>query len=47
MTDNASEFRSHEFDEALRRLQARHIFVRAGRPQTNGAVERVERTILE
>ena len=47
MTDNASEFRSHEFDEAVRRLKARHIFIRAGRPQTNGCVERVQRTVLE
>jgi transposase InsO family protein len=46
-TDNASEFRSHEFQGALRRLQARHIFIRAGRPQSNGYVERVQQTILE
>jgi len=26
---------------------ARHTFIRAGRPATNGAVERVQRTILE
>lgn len=47
MTDNASEFRSSEFQEAIARLKARHVFIRAGRPQTNGAVERVQRTILE
>jgi transposase InsO family protein len=47
MSDNASEFRSGEFEEALRRLQARHIFIRAGRHQTNGVEERVQRTILE
>ncbi len=47
MTDNASEFRSKEFQDAIARLKARHIFVRAGRPQTNGAVERVQRTILD
>jgi transposase InsO family protein len=47
MTDNASEFRSGEFERAVARLEARHLFIRAGRPQTNGAVERVQRTILE
>ena len=47
MTDNASEFRSGEFEHALARLDARHIFIRAGRPQTNGVVERVQGTILE
>ena len=47
MSDNASEFRSSEFEAALERLEARHIFIRAGRPQTNGCVERVQETILE
>jgi transposase InsO family protein len=47
MSDNASEFRSAEFEGAVARLGARHLFIRAGRPQTNGAVERVQRTILE
>jgi transposase InsO family protein len=46
-TDNASEFTSHEFGDALARLKARHIFIRAGRPQSNGYVERVQGTILE
>jgi transposase InsO family protein len=46
-TDNASEFRSSEFTEAIARLKARHIFIRAGRPQSNGYVERVQGTILE
>ena len=47
MTDNAGEFRSHEFEEALAKLGATHRFIRAGRPQSNGCVERVQRTILE
>jgi transposase InsO family protein len=47
MTDNASEFRSEEFSSALERLGARQVFIRAGRPQTNGCVERVQGTILE
>jgi transposase InsO family protein len=29
------------------RLGARHSFIRAGRPQTNGCVERVQQTILD
>lgn len=47
MSDNASEFRSEGFEAAVRRLGARHLFIRAGRPQTNGVVERVQQTILE
>lgn len=47
MTDNASEFRSHEFAKTLKNLGASHRFIRAGRPQSNGCVERVQRTILE
>ena len=47
MTDNASEFRSEEFEAAVARVRARHLFIRAGRPQTNGVVERVQQTILE
>jgi transposase InsO family protein len=46
MTDNASEFRSHEFEEAITKLGATHGFIRAGRPQSNGCVERVQRTLL-
>jgi transposase InsO family protein len=47
MTDNASEFRSQDFSGTLARLDAKHRFIHAGRPQTNGCVERVQRTILE
>jgi len=47
LTDNGSEFRSTEFGATLTELGARQTFIRAGRPQTNGAVERVQRTILE
>jgi transposase InsO family protein len=47
MTDNASEFRSAEFERAVERVGARHVFIHAGRPQTNGCVERVQETILE
>jgi transposase InsO family protein len=44
MSDNASEFRSAEFEAAVQRVGARHLFIRAGRPQTNGGVERVQET---
>ena len=46
-TDNGSEFKSADFGRAVSQLGAKHRFIRAGRPQTNGAVERVQRTILE
>jgi transposase InsO family protein len=46
-TDNGSEFRAAPFTQAVQRLGAEHRFIRAGRPQTNGGVERVQRTILE
>jgi transposase InsO family protein len=47
MSDNASEFRSATFQAAIATLGARHTFIRAGRPQTNGCVERVQQTILD
>lgn len=47
LTDNGSEFRSSVFRDTVRDLGSRHTFIRAGRPATNGAVERVQRTILE
>jgi transposase InsO family protein len=46
-TDNASEFRSEEFERTCRGLGVDHVFIRAGRPQSNGCVERVHQTILE
>jgi transposase InsO family protein len=47
LTDNGSEFRSAEFGATIAELGARQSFIRPGRPATNGAVERVQRTILE
>ena len=47
LTDNGSEFRSAEFGRTVHELGARQTFIRPGRPTTNGAVERVQRTILE
>lgn len=45
-TDNASEFRSKEFNSVLAELNARHIYIRPGRPTSNGCVERVQQTLL-
>jgi transposase InsO family protein len=47
LSDNGSEFRSATYRQAVARTGADQRFIRAGRPQTNGCVERVQRTILE
>ena len=46
-TDNGNEFRAHLFGDTLESLGVEHRFIKAGRPQSNGKVERVQRTILE
>jgi transposase InsO family protein len=46
LTDNGGEFGRRLFDAALPAGVA-HTQIRAGRPQTNGHVERLHRTILE
>jgi transposase InsO family protein len=46
-TDNGSEFRAHDFRDGVAELDARQRFIRAGRPNSNGCVERVQLTILE
>jgi transposase InsO family protein len=46
-TDNGSEFRSHEFGDQVQALGARQRFIKAGRPNSNGCVERLQLTILE
>ena len=38
---------SNAFGETVAQLGARQRFIHAGRPQTNGCVERVQGTILE
>lgn len=47
LTDNGSEFRSHAFTDPLAGLGIRQRRIHAGRPQTNGHVERLQQTILE
>lgn len=46
-TDNGNEYRAQLFRNTLEELAVEHRFIRAGRPQTNGKVERVQGTILE
>ncbi len=46
-TDNGNEFRAAGFRGTLEDLGVTHRFIRAGRPQSNGKVERVQRTVLE
>jgi transposase len=47
LSDNGGEYRSRSFRSTLDELGTRHTRIRAGRPQTNGAVESLHRTILE
>src|SRR5215212_1633827 len=46
LTDNGSEFGRRQFDQRLP-AGVCHTQIRSGRPQTNGHVERLHRTILE
>jgi transposase InsO family protein len=47
MTDNASEFKAEQFNQALSQFGAKHIYIRAGRPQSNCIAERFNLTMLE
>ena len=44
MTDNGSCYRSHDFAKALG-VEVKHLWTRPYRPQTNGKVERFNRTL--
>jgi transposase InsO family protein len=46
-SDNGSEFRARQFGDAVEQLGARQRFIKAGRPNSNGCVERLQLTILE
>jgi transposase len=46
LSDNGNEFKG-EFTKAADRLKARHTRIHAGRPQTNGNVEALHKTILD
>jgi transposase InsO family protein len=47
LTDNGNEFQAGFHELVTNTLGARHTRIRSGRPQTNGHVERLHRTILE
>jgi transposase InsO family protein len=46
-TDNGSEFRANQFGQATERAGALQRRIKAGRPNSNGCVERLQLTILE
>ena len=46
-TDNGSEFRARQFGRACEAVGARQRRIKAGRPNSNGCVERLQLTILE
>jgi transposase len=46
LSDNGNEFKG-QFTKTIGRLKVRHTRIHAGRPQTNGNVEALHRTILD
>jgi len=47
LTDNGSCYRSHVFNNTLAEHHIKHRYTRPYRPQTNGKVERFNRTLLD
>ena len=47
LSDNGGEYRAEPFRRTLDELATRHTLIRAGRPQTNGAVEALHKTMLD
>jgi len=47
LSDNGNEFRGPEFAHVLEKLEIKHTRIHAGRPQTNGNVEALHKTILD
>ena len=47
LTDNGPEFNSLEFSDMAERLNIHHLKTTAYKPSSNGAVERVNRTVIE
>ncbi|MEK6192608.1 MAG: helix-turn-helix domain-containing protein, partial [Chloroflexota bacterium] len=47
LSDNGNEFKAGFHELVTGQLEGRHTYIRSGRPQTNGHVERLHRTILE
>jgi transposase InsO family protein len=46
-TDNGNEYRAGLFRDTVEGLGVDHRFIRAGRPQSNGKVERVQGTMIQ
>jgi len=46
LSDNGNEFKG-TFSQTIARMEVKHTRIRAGRPQTNGNVEALHRTILD
>src|ERR671932_1505986 len=47
LSDGGGEFRNRQFRSTVERLGAHHALIHAGRPQTNGNVEALHKTILD
>ena len=47
LSDNGNEFRGGDFTSTLQKLNVAHSRIHAGRPQTNGNVEALHKTILD
>jgi transposase InsO family protein len=47
LSDNGNEFRGTDLTSTLEKLGARHSRIHAGRPQTNGNVEALHKTLLD
>jgi transposase InsO family protein len=47
LSDNGNEFRGSDFTSTLQKLDVAHSRIHAGRPQTNGNVEALHKTILD
>jgi Integrase core domain len=47
LADNGNEYRGQRFHQTIERLGARITHIHAGRPQTNGHVEALHKTILD
>ena len=45
LTDNGTEFSSREFNQLLEEFGIQHVYTTPYRPQSNGCIERVNRTI--
>jgi transposase InsO family protein len=47
INDNGSKFISNDFKELITRLQIQQVFTRQNHPQTNGKIERMNKTVKD